>query len=211
MGYPAHAPFDRVIVTVSPWDIPSYWYEQVNEGGMVVAPLRWRGQTRSVAFRRHGDRLTAESSMVCGFVPMIGDSGESSVGLDEEGRVELFFDDDQGIQPERIRGVLKGPGRSIWSGVHIDGQSPFDGIWLRMSAQSPGLCSPQRCGGSYCAEYVSADSGAAVPGSGQGRLGCLPVDQASGPAPCRQTYRTRGDRLRSRRRIAGARHMCIHW
>jgi protein-L-isoaspartate(D-aspartate) O-methyltransferase len=41
LGYPDHAPYDRMIVTVSPWDIPAQWWKQLAPGGRLVAPLRF--------------------------------------------------------------------------------------------------------------------------------------------------------------------------
>jgi protein-L-isoaspartate O-methyltransferase len=49
LGAPEHAPYDRVIVTDA-WDIPTTWWDQLVAGGRLVVPLRWRGQTRAVAF-----------------------------------------------------------------------------------------------------------------------------------------------------------------
>jgi protein-L-isoaspartate(D-aspartate) O-methyltransferase len=33
LGYPDHAPYDRMIATVSPWDIPVQWWRQLAPGG----------------------------------------------------------------------------------------------------------------------------------------------------------------------------------
>lgn len=41
LGYPDHAPYDRMIATVSPWDIPAQWWKQLAPGGRLVAPLRF--------------------------------------------------------------------------------------------------------------------------------------------------------------------------
>ncbi len=41
-GYPAAAPFDRIIVTGGAWDTPSAWLEQLASGGRIVVPLRVR-------------------------------------------------------------------------------------------------------------------------------------------------------------------------
>jgi len=38
-GWPPRAPYDRIIVTASGSDLPRAWYEQLNEGGIVVLPL----------------------------------------------------------------------------------------------------------------------------------------------------------------------------
>jgi protein-L-isoaspartate(D-aspartate) O-methyltransferase len=41
LGYADHAPYDRMIATVSPWDIPAQWWKQLAPGGRLVAPLRF--------------------------------------------------------------------------------------------------------------------------------------------------------------------------
>ena len=49
-GVPERAPYDRIVVTVTAWDIASAWLRQLRPGGRIVVPLRMRGQTRSIAF-----------------------------------------------------------------------------------------------------------------------------------------------------------------
>ena len=42
-GWPDHAPFDRIIVTVGCPDIPPAWREQLAEDGLLLVPLKTRG------------------------------------------------------------------------------------------------------------------------------------------------------------------------
>jgi protein-L-isoaspartate(D-aspartate) O-methyltransferase len=139
-GVPERARFDRVIVTAAPWDLPDAWFDQIVPGGVMVVPLRWRGQTRSVAFRRDADRWTAVSVELCGFVPMVGADGEHTTALDPEGLVSLYWDADQAIDSAVVRGVLDRPRHEQWSTVMVGGQDPLDGIWLHMTAGDPGTC-----------------------------------------------------------------------
>ena len=39
MGWPEHAPFDRIIVTAAPEEIPEPLLDQLNEGGLLIAPI----------------------------------------------------------------------------------------------------------------------------------------------------------------------------
>ncbi|MGH3977029.1 MAG: methyltransferase domain-containing protein, partial [Pseudonocardiaceae bacterium] len=73
LGNLDHAPYDRIIVTVGPWDLPPAWFDQLAPGGRLVVPLHWRGQARSVAFVHEDGVLRASDSQLCGFIPMIGD------------------------------------------------------------------------------------------------------------------------------------------
>jgi hypothetical protein len=58
------------------WDIPPAWTGQLAHDGVLVVPLRMRGNTRSVALTREGDHLAATSAILCGFVPMQGAGGQ---------------------------------------------------------------------------------------------------------------------------------------
>jgi protein-L-isoaspartate(D-aspartate) O-methyltransferase len=82
LGDDSHAPYDRIIVTVGAWDIPTAWWQQLAHDGRLVLPLRWRGQTQAVAFTRRGDQeLISDSVQLCGFVPMIGQDGEHTAAI----------------------------------------------------------------------------------------------------------------------------------
>jgi protein-L-isoaspartate(D-aspartate) O-methyltransferase len=140
LGDPDHAPYDRIIVTVGAWDLPTAWHRQLAPGGRLVVPLRWRGQTRCVAFVHDGDTLHAETTDLCGFVPMIGQDGERSAPIDPDGHVTLYWDTDQDIDPHTLDGVLNQPQHTAASGVTVGPYDPFDGIWLGLTATDPRTC-----------------------------------------------------------------------
>ncbi|MBB6570107.1 methyltransferase, FxLD system [Kribbella sandramycini] len=71
-GVPQHAPYDRVVVTVTAWDIPPAWVDQLRPTGRIVVPLRLGGETRSIAFDDHHGHLESHSSILCGFVDIQG-------------------------------------------------------------------------------------------------------------------------------------------
>jgi protein-L-isoaspartate(D-aspartate) O-methyltransferase len=140
LGVAENAPYDRIIVTVGPSDLPPSWQEQLAPGGRLVAPLHWRGQARSVAFIRKEGHLRAEESQLCGFIPMIGQDGEHTGHIDPDGHVTLYWDSDQAIDPTTLQGVLAQPQTATWSGVRIGANQPFDGVWLRLTGAEPGTC-----------------------------------------------------------------------
>ena len=152
----ADVPYDRIIVTVGAFDIPPAWREQLAPGGRLVVPLRWRGQTRSVAFVHESDRLRSDSVKLCGFVPMIGQDSERSSHLDDDEQVTLYWDADQGIAPELLRGVLSTAKAEVWSQVTVGGEEPFDGVWLRMTGTEPATCR-------IAADQTAVDSGFCTP------------------------------------------------
>ncbi|WP_030775196.1 methyltransferase, FxLD system [Streptomyces sp. NRRL F-2664] len=65
--------FDRIMVTVSAWDIPPSWISGLTAKGRLVVPLTVCGTTRSVAFDRDGDCLVSRSYRLASFVPMQGE------------------------------------------------------------------------------------------------------------------------------------------
>lgn len=140
-GVPEHAPYDRLIATVSPWDIPAAWWNQLAPDARVVAPLRWRGQARSVAFTYTDGRLVADSIELCGFVYLVGDDeGERSGPITDDQKITLHWDRDQTIDPDTLRGVLDQPRVTAWSDVTIAGDEPHDGVWLQLTVTDPRVC-----------------------------------------------------------------------
>jgi protein-L-isoaspartate(D-aspartate) O-methyltransferase len=141
LGVPENAPYDRAIITIGSLDIPPAWFGQLKPGGRLVVPLRWRGQTQSVALVLGDDGvLRSESAFLCGFVPMIGQDWEHSAALDPADLVRLFWDADQDISPGRLHGVLDRPKTRIDSGTTVGSMEPLDGIWVRATATDPAVC-----------------------------------------------------------------------
>jgi protein-L-isoaspartate(D-aspartate) O-methyltransferase len=156
LGDSEHAPYDRIIFTVGAWDLPAAVRDQLAPGGRLVVPLRWRGQTRSIAFIRETDRLQSDSVELCGFVPMLGQDGERTGHIDTDGQVALYWDADQPIAPAALHGVLDQPKTVAWSGATVGVNESFDGVWLRMTGTEPGTCR-------IAAESAAVDSDLCTP------------------------------------------------
>ncbi|MEU6158826.1 methyltransferase, FxLD system [Streptomyces sp. NPDC047130] len=141
-GAPEHGPYDRIIATVGVWDFPAAWWDQLAPDGRIVLPLRWRGLTRSVALVRGGDgALKSESLAVCGFLPMVGQSGELDGFVDEERTFRLYWDADQPVRPETLRKTIDDPAEHlIWTGFEVAGDEDLSPIWLRLSAADAATC-----------------------------------------------------------------------
>ena len=141
LGVPDNAPYDRAIVTIGSLDVPPAWFGQLKPGGRLVVPLRWRGQTQSVALVLGDDGLLrSDSAFLCGFVPMIGQDWEHSAALDPGDLVHLYWDADQDISPGQLHGVLDRPKTRVESGTTVGPMEPLDGIWVRATATDPAVC-----------------------------------------------------------------------
>lgn len=72
-GWPAGAPYDRVMVTACGEDLSPAWLDQLAEGGRLVCPLAIAGPVQeSIAFVRRGRGLYSDRVAACGFVPLRG-------------------------------------------------------------------------------------------------------------------------------------------
>ena len=79
-GYPANAPYDRVILTVGAGDIAPAWPDQLRPGGILVLPLRIGPGQFSIAFTKDGGVLRSMSLQPCGFMPLRGSMGDDATG-----------------------------------------------------------------------------------------------------------------------------------
>jgi protein-L-isoaspartate(D-aspartate) O-methyltransferase len=72
-GWPEKAPFDRVLLTAAPPEVPAALVAQLREGGILVAPVGAEGQVqRLVRWRkRPGGELDKEELGLVRFVPMV--------------------------------------------------------------------------------------------------------------------------------------------
>ena len=138
-GVPDGAPYDRIVVTVTAWDIPTAWVDQLRPGGRIVVPLRVRGQTRSIAFDRVDGHLESRSTTLCGFVCMQGAGANYERLVPIAGdQVSLCFDEDQEIEAHPYDGVLEQPREQVWSGVVVDREEPLLDLNLWLATTLPG-------------------------------------------------------------------------
>ncbi|MEW2300041.1 methyltransferase, FxLD system [Streptomyces sp. NPDC006655] len=140
LGAPEFGPYDRMIAAVGMWDLPGAWWDQLAVGGRLVVPLRWRGLSRSVAFRREKDLMRSDSVRMCGFLPVIGQDGERDDYIDDNRLVRLYWDEDQPVAPDLLRDVLTRPKSVVWTEATVGSVESFDGVWLRLSAAERATC-----------------------------------------------------------------------
>ncbi|MGW0708185.1 methyltransferase, FxLD system [Streptomyces sp. NPDC002643] len=121
-GVPDGAPYDRIIVTASAWDIPSSWISGLSGNGRLVVPLTIHGTTRSIAFDRDGEGLLSHSYRLAHFVPMRGEGAatEERKVLLRDG-VAVKTDEEQvRFVPEALNEALDTPRLTRWSGAAYD-------------------------------------------------------------------------------------------
>jgi protein-L-isoaspartate(D-aspartate) O-methyltransferase len=71
MGWPEQAPFDRIIVTAAPEEVPEPLLDQLKEGGLLIAPIGRQNQ-ELVVFEKEKSKIKRHSTIPVRFVPMTG-------------------------------------------------------------------------------------------------------------------------------------------
>jgi protein-L-isoaspartate(D-aspartate) O-methyltransferase len=189
LGVPDNAPYDRAIVTIGSLDVPPAWFGQLRPGGRLVVPLRWRGQTQSVALVLGEDGiLRSDSVFLCGFVPMIGQDWERSAALDSGDLVHLYWDADQDISPDRLSGILDRPRTRIDSGTTVGPMESLDPVWVRATATDPAVCrisaEPAAVTSGLCTPVVKSRTQALAEGDS---IAYLAVQRLQAPEPSFRT------------------------
>lgn len=70
-GWPEAAPFDGMILTAAPGTVPSALYDQLADGGSIVAPLGYETQMLTI-ITRNGDEFERREIEPVRFVPVLG-------------------------------------------------------------------------------------------------------------------------------------------
>ncbi|MCC6190903.1 MAG: methyltransferase domain-containing protein [Anaerolineales bacterium] len=148
-GYAPASPYDRVILTVSAWDIAPAWYEQLVPGGRLVLPLEFGlGPQASVALdkpaRASPDRLRLVSRSVrcCGFMRLrgafAGPHVELSLGL--EPGLTLSLAGDPPVSTETILTWLEGGRQLVESSLAVSTRDAWGGLGWWLGLRAPDQC-----------------------------------------------------------------------
>jgi protein-L-isoaspartate(D-aspartate) O-methyltransferase len=70
-GWIQYAPYDRILFSATAKEIPLKLFEQLADGGILVAPLEKNGKQVITRFLKDGDRITEEELEECDFVPIL--------------------------------------------------------------------------------------------------------------------------------------------
>jgi protein-L-isoaspartate(D-aspartate) O-methyltransferase len=77
-GWPAGAPYDRILVAAAATHVPAALADQLAEGGTLVIPVGSSHSQTLYAYHLRGGRLHAELLSGCRFVPLVGAQDEST-------------------------------------------------------------------------------------------------------------------------------------
>lgn len=78
-GWPARAPYDRIIVTAAAQEVPPALVEQLADGGVLLLPLGPHGGTqRLVKLNKSKTELTRQDLIAVRFVPLLNGKPKSS-------------------------------------------------------------------------------------------------------------------------------------
>jgi protein-L-isoaspartate(D-aspartate) O-methyltransferase len=135
-GWVEHAPFDKIIVTCSPENVPRPLIEQLAEGGHMVIPVGERYDQMLVRLTKRGGELVRETLVPSLFVPMTGAAEDARAVLPDGTRPALA---NRGFE-ERVEG---GPLPAAWYyGRQIevvdDSAAPEGLRYLRLENRQPG-------------------------------------------------------------------------
>ncbi len=72
LGWPEHAPFDKIIVTCSPEKVPPALVAQLKEGGRMVIPVGERYRQTLCLLKKTDGKMVSETLQPTLFVPMTG-------------------------------------------------------------------------------------------------------------------------------------------
>jgi len=70
-GWPAHAPYDGILVAAAPLVVPAALLEQLAPGGRLVVPIGAEGKQELLRITRRGDQFETETLGVVSFVPLL--------------------------------------------------------------------------------------------------------------------------------------------
>jgi len=142
LGYPAGAPFDRIILTVGAWDIAPAWREQLRREGRLVLPLAVGGTQKSVALTGAGDELVSLSISECLFMSLRGAfaAPPARVALGDGPGLHLYVGDPASVDSVAAHDLLTGAPADQSTGLRVTNSEVYSGLVLWVALREPGFC-----------------------------------------------------------------------
>ena len=135
-GWPEHAPFDKIIVTCSPEDVPHALIEQLREGGRMVIPVGERYQQTMMLMKKVNGQLETEALRPTLFVPMTGAAEKTRDVLPDPQRPEIKNGDFELPEPEN--GFVEGWYYQRQAQLITDPDKSERGQYVALANQTPG-------------------------------------------------------------------------
>jgi protein-L-isoaspartate(D-aspartate) O-methyltransferase len=141
-GYPDAAPYDRIILTASAWDIAPAWFGQLSLAGRLVLPLSLRQVQQSVAFERHQDHLESVAIANCGFMPLRGAFAgpQRVVPLGQSPGPFVAVDGDRPVDPGALTEALKSTPVEVPTGITATLGEACGSLSLWLALEDPDSC-----------------------------------------------------------------------
>jgi len=70
-GWIQYAPYDRILFSATAKEIPKKLFDQLADGGILVAPMQKGNKQVIIRFRKNGEVLEEEELEACDFVPVL--------------------------------------------------------------------------------------------------------------------------------------------
>ncbi len=70
-GWIQYAPYDRILFSATAKEIPQKLFDQLDDGGILVAPLQKGNKQIIMRFRKSGNNITSQELEECDFVPVV--------------------------------------------------------------------------------------------------------------------------------------------
>jgi protein-L-isoaspartate(D-aspartate) O-methyltransferase len=71
VGWPARAPYDGILLTAAPHEVPAALFDQLVVGGRLIAPVGPDGRQELIRYTRLENRLQKQSLGAVSFVPLL--------------------------------------------------------------------------------------------------------------------------------------------
>lgn len=161
-GYAAHAPYDRIILTVGGWEISPVWLEQLKPDGRILLPLSLNGPQYAIAFDRADDYLVSVSIQGCGFMTLRGPQAGPGVTipLDDEPDIFLHYEERSGrprqVDASQIRSWLATPTAEGTTNLVVTPREVWRSFMLWLALREPNLVLLDAGGAAATAEAIPA-------------------------------------------------------
>jgi protein-L-isoaspartate(D-aspartate) O-methyltransferase len=139
LGWPEHAPFDKIIVTCSPEKVPQALIDQLADGGLMAVPVGERYSQTLYLFTKHGDKLEKEALLPTLFVPMTGKAEQARERKPDAANPRLIngsFEEEPNFKSE---GGQPGWYYERLVARRADAKAPEGGHYLEFKNSEPGL------------------------------------------------------------------------